>query len=897
MSKTDVLIRTKLHPPFIRAALTPRPRLEARIADGLRMPLTLITAPAGFGKTTLVAAGTAHAGMAVAWLSLDKHDNQAGRFLRYLVAAFQTVDPALGSEALQLLASQAAPEAILTSLINALAAYGELALVLDDYQFIHSQVVYEQVTFLLEHAPSSLHLVIATRSDPSLPLARLRARGQIIELRTADLGFNVSEAGQFLNEVMGLRLDAAAVAALTERTEGWAAGLQLAALSLQKQQDVVGFIREFAGTHRFIMDFMMEEVLACEPEAVQAFLLQTAILSRLSGSLCDAVTGGAGGQTMLESLERRNLFVISLDDERHWYRYHQLFADLLQARLRQATPEQIPQLLTRAAAWCEGEGQIAEAVDYALAAEDYPRAAGLIARNWHYTANTGEIETVWGWLQALPEAVIKNSAPLGLAQCWLLWLMGQGNAIAAPLADAENALREFGVTADGSADLPAHLMVLRSVVARQQHDFESAVAFAGRALDLIPANQSPERDTQLRSIATFALAVAYEGLGDFERAVAAYTETIAWSRLAFSATGLSITYRLGGALRLLGRLRAAEAACRDALAYLQAQGMERLPAAGILHVALSEVLVERNELVAAEAHLSQGFALGKWSGRLDAAKNAVYALARLRLARRDVPGALAAIREAEAALGEPAPPLALAELLAFKARVLLHQGALREATEAAEEAVRLAGCDRGQTGVLAALAALRVRVAQGEAAAGVAELRRALAAAESSGRQGVVLELSMLRGLLLARQGEFAAAYADLERALALAEPEGYVRLFLEEGQPLQQFLGQWLSRAPDGAARDYARLLLSQFELAPQAPESEPAQTASMGDWVEPLSARELEVLQLMAQGKTNKEIARQLFVAPGTVKAHSASIYRKLDVANRTAAVARARQLDILP
>ncbi|MDY7042193.1 MAG: helix-turn-helix transcriptional regulator, partial [Chloroflexota bacterium] len=436
MQKADTLIRTKLRLPFLRPELVPRPRLQEQIAQGLRGPLTLITAPAGFGKTTLVASCVAGCGMPVAWLSLDKDDNLVGRFLSYLVAALQQADNTIGSEAAQLVAAsqQAPPEAVLTSLINELdRANTEIALVLDDYQFINSQAVHEEVAFLLEHCPQAFHLVIATRSDPPLPLARLRARGQMVELRTADLRFTAPEAAQFLKVAMGLRLDAGSVAVLEERTEGWIAGLQMAALSMRGREDVDSLIRAFAGTHRFIMDYLLEEVLAREPEEVQTFLLQTAILTRLTGPLCDAVTGASGSQEMLERLERRNLFILPLDDDRRWYRYHHLFADLLQARLYQSGPDRVARLLSRAAEWCEGDGQIAEAVGYALAAQDYRRAADLIARYWHHTANKGEIETVWSWLEALPEDTVRNSAPLGLAYCWVLWLKGQIGEIEAHL--------------------------------------------------------------------------------------------------------------------------------------------------------------------------------------------------------------------------------------------------------------------------------------------------------------------------------------------------------------------------------------------------------------------------------------------------------------------------------
>jgi LuxR family maltose regulon positive regulatory protein len=731
----------------------------------------------------------------------------------------------------------------------------------------------------------------------------LRARGQTVELRAADLRFTKSEAVQFLNDIMDLRLDATAAAALAERTEGWIAGLQMAALSMRGREDKDSFIRAFAGTHRFIMDYLLEEVLAREPAEVQNFLLQTAVLTRLTGPLCNAVTGDSDGQEMLERLEGRNLFVVPLDDEQRWYRYHHLFADLLQARLNQSGADRAAQLRSRAAAWCEEEGQVAEAIGYALAAQDYQRAARLIASYWHVAVSNGEIETAGVWLDALPEDTVRRSAPLGVAYCWVLWLKGQVGAIEAHLVSAETALNEqilageLGPDGAAHADLPAQLALLHSIVARYNNDCEAAVALAERAISLLPKDLPPQDDVQLRALISFALASAYDSTGDLERAVNAYTEHIRLSRRVANVVGIGIIIRLSGVLRLLGRLREADAACRDALEYVQAQGMSRLPAAGILYVAMSEVLVERNELEAAEAHLAQGLAIGKWSGRLDAVRNAAYALSRLRQARHDANGALAAIREAELAMGEPQPPLARAELLALRARVRVRQESLSEAAQCIEEAARLVGQDHGQTREMVALAASRVLTAQHEPDEAVAQVTCSLAAAEDRGWMGAALELRILRSLALTRQDDTRAAEADLERALTLAEPEGYVRIFLDEGQPMQRLLAQWLAHAGAGPVRDYALHLLSQFDAEP--PEGTAAQqkTSPAGHLIEPLSERELEVLRLIALGSTNKEIAQQLFVAPGTVKAHTASIYRKLDVANRTEAVARARQLGILP
>ncbi len=914
MQKTDPLILTKLHPPHTRPGLVPRPRLLERLVQGLRGPLTLITAPAGFGKTTLAASLIASLDMPVAWLSLDKNDNQSVRFLNYVVAALQQADQNIGKEAAQLMAGMehAPAEALLTSLINDLDAMdGEIALVLDDYQFINSQAVHEEVAFLLEHCPGRFHLLIATRSDPPLPLARLRACGQMLELRAVDLGFTESEAAQFLNDVMGLALDPDLIAVLEERTEGWIAGLQMAALSMRGRDDVDGFIRAFAGTNRFIMDFMLEEVLAREPLDVQVFLQQTSILGRLSGPLCEALTGNPGAQEMLERLEKRNVFVVSLDEDRQWYRYHHLFADLLQARLLQSGSEPVERLFSRAARWCEQAGQINDAVEYAFAAYNYGHAADLVVQHWQTLINKGEIENIYLWLNALPDELVRENAPLSDTYCWILWLMGQINLIEPHLLDAERAWDKLSVSKEfdrdnaAHAQLPASLAVLRAFVSRYHSEFETAIAHAERALDLLPENLPPEANVQLKTMIYLALGSAYEGAGWLEKSVNAYSETIRLSRLNANVGGVAgITYRLIGVLRLLGRLHAADVACRDALMYIKEHGMARLPSAGILHIAVSEVLIEWNDLETAETHLAQGIELGKWGGRLDAVRNAAYALMRLRLAHQDGNGALAAVQEAQSALGESPSPLAKAELLALKARILVRQDALSDAAACITEALNLAGEDQGQTGEMTALAAVRVHLAQKKAHEAITQLTGALAVAQKSGRVGVVLELYLCRSLAFVQEGRLQEANSDLEQALALAEAEGFVRIFLDEGQPIQNLLAQWLADNPGNPLRDYASRLLTQFEAelkihsTTQEPPSplDPRILANQA-LVESLSERELEVLDLMAEGMTNKEIARQLIVAAGTIKAHAASIYRKLDAANRTEAVARARQLGILP
>ncbi|MCA9953198.1 MAG: hypothetical protein KC434_00660 [Anaerolineales bacterium] len=891
------LIRTKLRHPPTRSQLVPRLRLQQQIQQGVHLPLTLVTAPAGFGKTTLVASAVGLSRLPVAWLSLDDADNQNGRFLHYLLAALQTVDQAVGHEAMQMLtaSAQVPVELVVTSLVNDLDGSGkQLCLVLDDYHCIHNPAVHTAVNFLLEHSPDSFHLLIASRSDPPLPLARLRARGQMVELRAADLGFTKAEAAHFLNKIMGLNLDGDSVAQLAARTEGWIAGLQMAALSMRGRDDTAAFLNAFSGTNHHILDYLLEEVLTRQTEIAQTFLLQTAFLKQLTAPLCNAVTQTTDSQAMLETLERQNLFVLSLDDERKWYRYHHLFADLLQARLQQLYSDQLPQLFTRAAVWCEGNEQPSEAISYALKGENFALAGKMIARHWGATSSEGAIETVYNWLNALPKTMVQKSAPLSTAMGWMQWFTGQTEAIEPHLLAAEQALAQ-SEEAPANVGLPAQLAALRALVARMQNEFDVAIALGHEALDLLPPQMTVTEESQLRSMIFLALAAAYAGIGDLEKAVNAYTETIAWSRVSRNVAGVTgITYRLAGALRVLGRLREAEEACRRAMAFVQAEGIAQLPAVGILHLALSELLVEQNKLEEAAYHLAQGHALGRWSGRLDAARNAVFAQARLLLAGNDLAGALTAVQEAEQSLGERPSPLALSEIMALKAKLLLWQGELDAAARCAEKAVQLAGYDQGQTGQTAALAAWHVRVAIPDSADVLADLAVALEVAEANGRFGVALELYILRSLWHLQHGNSSKAVSDLTAALTLAEPQGFTRIFLEEGAPMQQLLSRWVAQNTGHPLNDAALHLLRQFAVAAVSPES--AADSPATNLVEPLSERELDVLQIMALGKTNKEIAAQLIIARGTVKAHTASIYRKLDVTNRTEAVARARELGLL-
>ena len=928
MQKSDLLIRTKLRLPSIRKNLVPRPRLQVQITQGLCGPLTLIIAPAGFGKTTVVASCSASCGMPVAWLSLDKNDNEAGYFLNYLVAALHETHPKIGNEAAQILSSarQASYEEVLKTLINDLDTVNEeIALVLDDYQFISSQAVHEAVAFLLEHCPRTFHLVIATRSDPPLPLARLRARGQTVELRAADLSFTKPEAAQFLNDIMGLHLDAGSISALKERTEGWIAGLQMAALSMRHREDVPGFIEAFSGTNRYILDYLLEEVLAGQSLEIQRFLLYTSILERLTAPLCDALLKDEAGESffipstslrtsvhaerssfILDYLERANLFLVPLDDERQWYRYHHLFADLLRARLDQMYPGLAPQLHARAAAWHEQNGSIVEAIHHASMVPDDEMVERLIKQNYLEMMNRGEMSWVRFWMGNLSKELITRRPWLCLYEAMNRSWFGQLEEANLLLDEAEKRIRAEGSAAGTQSMLGYHAYVKSRVIA-MQGDTRRAIEFCLTARENVPADSL---DLQI----DFGITLGYEYFlcGDFSNANKILNETIQSGYIAGAINNPVAAYCLLARSQVYqGRLHEADDLLKKAVQLIGEPGGQYLGAVGLVEVETAALLCEWNDLEAALVRLKQGLDYLPWWGKTDDFCLAHVTLARIQLAQGNRTDAAGAIEKA--------------------AQLIQTCGVFSEARSAVESAqVKLwlvqgnwLAVDRWAVTVeqrfgsydpfryedeLTHITQARVFIAQNKLDEAIRLLSCLEESAQSGGRQGRLIEIVLLKALALQRIGSNAQADLALTKSLTLAEPSGYVRLFLDEGRSMQLLLAQWLTHAGASPLRDYANYLLSQFDAEPHvvaaarekaSPISDPsARLRQSGQGlVELLSQRELEVLQLMALGNTNQEIARQLIVAPGTVKAHTASIYRKLEVANRTEAIARARQLGILP
>jgi LuxR family maltose regulon positive regulatory protein len=912
IKKAAPLIRTKLHLPFIRTKLVARPRLQEQVAHGLRGPLTLITAPAGFGKTTLVASCVAGGGLPAAWLSLDKDDNQPGRFLRYLVAALQEVDPAIGSEAAHLVTpgQQTPPEMALTRVINDVDATGrEIALVLDDYQFINSQAVHEQVAFLLEHCPKTLHMVIATRADPPLPLARLCARGQAVELRTADLSFSEPEAAQFLNDVMGLRLDAGSVAVLQERTEGWIAGLQMAALSMRDREDVLGFIEGFSGTNRYILDYLLEEVLAGQSPEVQRFLLGTSILERLTAPLCDAVLADNKGlesksASSLEYLERANLFLVPLDDERQWYRYHHLFADLLRTQLRKFRGEHgVAQLHLRAATWHEQNGLILEAIHHASMASDDEMVERIIKQSYLEMMNRGEMSWVRSWTGNLSQELVYRRPWLCLYEALNRSWFGQLEEANLLLDEAEKRIRAEG-SAPGAQSMLGYHAYVKSRVTAMQGDTRRAIELCLAAREHVPADSL---DLQI----DFSITLGYEYFlcGDFANAARVLKETIQSGQMARAINNPVAAYCLLARAQVYqGRLHAANDLLQKAAQLIHTAGGRHLGATGLVEVETAALLCEWNDLDAALARVQRGLDALPWWGKADDFCLAYITLARVQRARgnrTEAEGALeraARLVQTRSVFSEARNAVEAAQL-----RSWLDQGDWQAVNRWADTLeYHLSLTDPCQyEDELAHIMQARACIARHRPAEAIGLLTSLEESARSWGRQGRLIEIMILKVLALQAAGDTSPAVTVLTESLELAEPEGYVRVFLDEGRPMQMLLGKSLAHMGAGPLRDYALRLLSQFDaearvfMAAQERASSAADpSASSGQaLVEPLSCRELEVLQQIALGKTNQEIARELVVAPGTVKAHTASIYRKLDVANRTEAVARARQLGILP
>jgi LuxR family maltose regulon positive regulatory protein len=913
------LLETKFFVPRPRRGLVARPRLSERLDRGGMSKLMLVSAPAGFGKTTLLtewlAAGPAAptGQQSAVWLSLDKGDNDPASFWTYVIAALQTVAPGVGASTLTLLQEpQPLPiPTVLTTLINDLGAIGsELVLVFDDYHVIDAREVQDGMEFLLDHLPPQLHLVIASRADPALPLARLRGRGELVEVRAADLRFTPDEAAAYLNEVMGLVLTAREVAALEERTEGWIAALQLAALSMQGRDDITGFIAGFAGDDRYIVDYLAEEVLARQPEHVRSFLLQTSILDRLSGSLCDAVTGQDGGRAMLEALDRGNLFLVPLDDRRQWYRYHHLFADVLRARVRDEQPGRVPELHTRASDWYEQNGDRSEAIGHALAGEDFERAADLVELAIPALRRGRQYATLCLWLEALPEELIRVRPVLSVGYAGALMVRGEAEGVEARLLDAERWLDTSsgqGIP-DGHRSpaemvvvdekefrgLPSAIAMYRAGQALVLGDVAGTMTQARRALDLVG-----DDDHLGRGSPAALLGLACWTSGDLDAAQGWYADAMASLEKAghFSdVIGCSIAV---ADIRLAqGRLREAMSIYERGLQHASDQGAPPLRGAADMYVGLSQLLRERNDLEAAVQHLQAGRELGEYAGLPQNPYRCRVAMARIREAEGDLDGARDQLQQGRRVYdGDFSPNVR--PIPALRARVWVALGRMGEALGWVREQGLSIEDDLSYLREFEHITLARVLLArhttepaQRSLHEATRLLSRLLEAAEDGGRTGSVIEILGLQALAHQSQGDIPAALASLQRALMLSEPEGYVRVFVDEGPPMTILLKAAAREARGehrGIVASYVRRLLA-------AADNKADITPVRQGLIEPLSERELDVLRLLGSDLDGPDIARELVVSLSTVRTHTRNIYAKLGVNNRRAAVRRAEELDLL-
>ena len=904
------LLETKLFLPRPRRGLVPRTRLRDRLHQGLAARLTLVSAPAGFGKTTLLVDWMADLSASVdgetstAWLSLDAGDNDPATFWTYVITALRTVAPDVGGSALDLLREPQPPPmpVVLTTLLNDLgAARSDVVLLLDDYHVIDSPDVHSGMEFLLDHLPPALHLVLASRADPALPLARLRARGDLVEIRATDLRFTPDEAAAYLNGAMGLRLTPDDVIALEGRTEGWIAALQLAALSMAGRDDVASFIAGFAGDDRYVVDYLVEEVLQRQPEEVQSFLVQTCVLDRMTGSLCDALTGQDGGREVLEALDRDNLFVVPLDGRRQWYRYHHLFADVLRARLLDEQPDRVGHLHRAASDWYERNGDRSAAIRHAMAGRDFPGAADLMEREMPVLRRDRREATMRDWLESLPAEVLRVRPVLCNSLAGARMSTGTFEGVEELLAEAEHWL-DVSAGASASADemvvvdrdeflrLPAGTAVHRAGLALVRGDGDATVEHARRALALALTD-----DHLARGAALALRGLAAWSAGDLEVAHASYADCLVeFERMDHVSDVLGCSITLADIQVTQGRLRAAMRTYEQALELASRHDGRVLRGTVDMHVGLAALHREFDDLPAARRAMARSRELGEHAGLPQNDYRSRVVMAQMCEADGDLESALSLLDEAERRYeGDFSPNVR--PVPAVRARAWIRQGRVDDA---------LAWASRQGLSVADDLSYLREFEHLTLARALVAEdtrerdepgldqtldlLARLLRAAQDGRRTGSEIEIRVVEALAHQRRGDLARAVVALEAALGLAEPEGYARMFLDEGPRMATLL----TAVADGGRSPYARRLRSALGAARDhgAPERPAAAL------VEPLSGRERDVLRLLGTDLSGPEIARELVVSLNTVRTHTKNVYLKLGVNNRRAAISRARELGLL-
>ncbi len=896
----DTIVRTKLFVPPVRAGAVSRARLIAQISRGVQGALTVVSAPAGFGKTTLLASWAAAYPSRVGWVSLDAEDNDALRVTTYLILALKSVRADIGEVCLEMLSYPQRPPArtILAALLNEISALDtEFVVVLDDYHVITGEPVRDAVAFLIDHLCPNLHLVIVTRSDPLLPLARLRAKNQLAELRAEDLRFQAEEAAEFLSRSMGLDLPPQDVAVIGERTEGWITGLQMAALSMTGKQDKAAFIQTFDGRHHYVLDYLTDEVLSRQPESVQAFLMQTSILERFNASLCDAVTGGENGQEMLELLERLNLFLVPLDDQRCWYRYHQLFADLLRVRLRQSRADTLQALHLKAARWFEENGFEAEAVDHTLAAGDFERASRLVEKIAVTMWIRGEITNLLKWIDSLPKALSCSRPRLCIYYAFALEITGQLAGVETLLQTAERGLPLEEHRSD-SRRMRGFIAAIRAYAATTNGKLDEAIDLSKKALADMQADDPLEL-----SYINEILGIAYYLNNNLQDAASAL---LCGASLGLAAGTINVTSACYAKLAEIYKLRGQ---LQDALGLYQKMikmGQESGPqfrVLGPIQGGLGDLLREMNDLDGAQEKLTEAVRhLRSWGNPNDWAFVTLN-LATVQIARGAVDEALINLRKAEQII-ELCSTTALTRSLfeACQVRLWLSQGRLKEAAEWAERKQAAGLPSNGIHRELELIAVSRVLIALGKSAQAIKLLEQLAVSAQAGGHAGRMIEMHVLRAMALQAAGKQTAAFRDLEKGLILAEPGPYVRVFIDEAKPMRSLLREYCLDIEAGkrqiqdreAILKYVNKLLDAF--VPSSGSESKIAGEPHSSVTEPLTDRELEILRLLCSGYTNRQIADKVFISDNTVKSHVHHIFGKIGVQSRTQLILRARELNLI-